>query len=151
MVFVLPFIFVIFGFIFAFIGSKISGHIDHVPFYQMIDEIQLYFQSILAGAGQASFVFSFDIIHEFLIPGGLYFLAAACMMSACKMIYQQLETEELEESFLRIAIMTVIGLVTIVLFYQGGGTLLIISACFVLLINLYQWTKLLFLKTVHHS
>ncbi|MDE5412729.1 hypothetical protein [Alkalihalobacterium chitinilyticum] len=148
MVFVLPFIFVIFGFIFAFIGGTISNQMNHVPFYQMIDEILFYFQSILTGAGQASFVFSFDIIHEFLIPGSLYFLATACLVSACKMLYQQIEAEKLEESFLRIAIMTVIGLMTIVLFYKGGATLLIISVCFVFVINIYQWLKFLFVKTV---
>ncbi|WP_142247848.1 hypothetical protein [Alkalihalobacterium alkalinitrilicum] len=149
MVIVLPFILIIFGFTFAFIGGSITNNMNHVPFYQVVDEIVNYVQLIISGTGQAYTVFSFDLIHDFIIPGFLYFLATACMISACKMIYLQLETEKLEESFLRIAIMTVVGLMTVVLIYKGGATLLIISVSFVFFMNIYQWGKYLFIKRVH--
>ncbi len=148
MVVVLPFIFIIFGFVFAFIGGSISSDMNHVPLYRMIDEMIFYIQSKLNGAGQASNVLSFDLIHDFLIPGSLYFLAIACMIGACKMIYQQIETEKLEESFLRIAIMTVIALMTIMLCIKGGATLLIITIGIVFFVNVYQWVKYLCFKGI---
>lgn len=143
-----PYMYVFLGFLFAFLGNSFTLVVNSLPFQQTVVELKTFLQHIIMGDGQAVNELSFHLILDLIIPGIIYFLATVCMIKACKHIYDQLETDKLEESFARIAILTLLAIVAAVVLFRGGAVLLIVALFIVLFINIFYFCKQVLTKGI---
>ncbi len=136
--FFIPYLYTILGFCFAFVGNSFTKEINELPIAQTVSELSNYL-AILVGLQSSNYTETMSYhINELVFPGIIYLLAVLSMLMACRVLYYQLEVEKLEESLVKMVMISSLLFVCGFIFLSGGKILVITFAVFTLLLNLFS-------------